>query len=185
MGLEANIGNGIWELNPDNPTAGDYRSEGDDHLRGIKQALLSTFPYINGTIRRTGQELNFGSVPAGSGLLFWNEAAPFGWTRHPVLDTYMLRVVPDDEAGGVGTGGGTNNPIWDGKAAEHWHAVVGLSGGEGGDPTGQLLPVLQERTSTGDTTLFSTNINGDDNSGAWEPRYTDVILCNKDVNANP
>ncbi len=41
-----------------NPTDGDPKKEGDDHLRGIKSTLLTTFPNITGAITTTQDELN-------------------------------------------------------------------------------------------------------------------------------
>ena len=48
----------IDDLNSSNPTATDVRSEGDDHIRGIKNVLKTTFPNINGAITSTQAELN-------------------------------------------------------------------------------------------------------------------------------
>ena len=42
-----------------NPAAGDDVSEGDDHIRGIKNVLKTTFPSIDGAITATDTELNY------------------------------------------------------------------------------------------------------------------------------
>ena len=42
-----------------NPAAGDNVSEGDDHIRGIKNVLKTTFPSVNGAITATEEELNY------------------------------------------------------------------------------------------------------------------------------
>ena len=42
-----------------NPTVGDNVSEGDDHIRGIKNVLKTTFPSIDGAITATDTELNY------------------------------------------------------------------------------------------------------------------------------
>ena len=49
----------IDDLNAANPTATDNVSEGDDHLRGVKATLKSTFPNITGAINATETELNY------------------------------------------------------------------------------------------------------------------------------
>ena len=49
----------IDDLNAANPTATDNVSEGDDHLRGVKATLKSTFPNITGAINPTEAELNY------------------------------------------------------------------------------------------------------------------------------
>ena len=43
----------IDDLNAANPTATDNVSEGDDHLRGVKATLKSTFPNVNGAVNIT------------------------------------------------------------------------------------------------------------------------------------
>ena len=49
----------IDDLNSANPAAGDNVSEGDDHIRGIKNVLKTTFPNIDGAINATDTELNY------------------------------------------------------------------------------------------------------------------------------
>lgn len=44
MGLETYTG--IWSFVLTNPTDGDPKYEGDNHLRGIKSAILTTWPTI-------------------------------------------------------------------------------------------------------------------------------------------
>ena len=48
----------INELNESNPTAGDPKSQGDDHIRMLKHVLLSTFPSVTGAITPTQTEIN-------------------------------------------------------------------------------------------------------------------------------
>lgn len=48
----------IDSLNSSNPTATDGVSEGDDHLRGIKNVLKTTFPNVSGAVTSTHTELN-------------------------------------------------------------------------------------------------------------------------------
>ena len=48
----------IDDLVAANPTATDNVSEGDDHLRGVKATLKSTFPGITGAVNATQDELN-------------------------------------------------------------------------------------------------------------------------------
>ena len=49
-----------------NPTAGDPRSEGDDHLRGIKTAVKGTFPNIGAAaVTGTAAELNVNTGVTG------------------------------------------------------------------------------------------------------------------------
>lgn len=45
-----------------NPTATDSKSEGDDHIRGIKNAIKNTFPNITGPVTATQTELNYTDI---------------------------------------------------------------------------------------------------------------------------
>ena len=47
------------DLNASNPVAGDNVSEGDDHIRGIKNVLKLTFPNIDGAVTPTDTEINY------------------------------------------------------------------------------------------------------------------------------
>jgi hypothetical protein len=57
MGLEAGI-SGIWDLNVNWPLSSEFRKEGDDHLRLIKNSLNLTFPSINKVITAGSDEIN-------------------------------------------------------------------------------------------------------------------------------
>jgi len=46
------------DLNASYPAAGDNKSEGDDHLRGIKTVLKTTFPGLTGAVTASQSELN-------------------------------------------------------------------------------------------------------------------------------
>jgi len=49
----------IDSLDENNPAAGDNVSEGDDHIRGIKNTIKKTFPNINGAVNASDEELNY------------------------------------------------------------------------------------------------------------------------------
>jgi len=50
--------NYIDDLDNTYPASGDTRTEGDDHIRNIKTALLASFPNITGAVSATQVELN-------------------------------------------------------------------------------------------------------------------------------
>lgn len=56
MALET--GTYISDLVATNPTSGDPKKEGDDHLRLIKDTVKNTFPNVNGAVTGTQAELN-------------------------------------------------------------------------------------------------------------------------------
>jgi len=130
------------DLNPLYPEATDVYTQGDDHIRSIKNVLATQFPGIAGQgfeipITTTEEEINFlsgltsnlvdqyvaielafadvqDSVPApyGTVCLFNQAAAPTGWEQITTYDDYMVRIV--NTAGGAA--GGTDSPFsfnWD------------------------------------------------------------------------
>lgn len=109
------------------PLAGDFVSEGDDHLRLIKSVLKAQFPGAAGDglaspITATEAELNtlvgvtsdiqtqidaIYQFPAGTAVLFYQALAPTGWTQVNVTDAsthYMVRVIGTGETGGTYAG---------------------------------------------------------------------------------
>lgn len=59
MGLEVLTGTKyISDLDANNPTIADPKSQGDDHLRGIKNVLQKTFAAITGAVTLTHAQLN-------------------------------------------------------------------------------------------------------------------------------
>lgn len=57
MGLES--ATYINQLVSTNPTGGDSRAEGDDHLRLLKSVLKATFPNLSAAVTSTAIELNY------------------------------------------------------------------------------------------------------------------------------
>lgn len=48
----------IDQLKPSQPQGGESISEGDDHLRVIKEAVVGSFPKVGGTVNATHEDLN-------------------------------------------------------------------------------------------------------------------------------
>lgn len=154
MSLEDLVGDKyIDSLVASNPVgATDAKSQGDDHLRGIKNVLLKTFPALTGPVtathgelntldgitatvselnvldgitRTTGELNNADSFPSGTKLIFNQAAAPAGWTQDTALNDYMLRVV----SGAGGGSGGSDSPILNNKIPTHNHAASSAANG--------------------------------------------------------
>lgn len=88
---------GIWQLIPSNPTTADYVSQGDDHIRMLKRAILNTFPNVKGPVVVSHTVLNdiperlndkiealiLASMPRGA-CIVWdivnNPTIPPGWS---------------------------------------------------------------------------------------------------------
>ena len=126
MPLEDLTGNKtIDALNPNWPLGTDLPDAGDDHIRGHKNVTLNTWPNITGPVTLTQDQINRGSIPVGSRALFYQAAAPDGWTRVAGLtETQMLRVVASANAGG--TSGGADDPVLNSKVASHVHPVPAI-----------------------------------------------------------
>lgn len=59
MAIEDLTGNKyIDDLTATNPVVGDTQTEGDDHIRGIKNVLQKSFPGVTGAVTATHTELN-------------------------------------------------------------------------------------------------------------------------------
>jgi microcystin-dependent protein len=95
MALENLVGSdkylsALVRTNPDGDL--DPKSEGDDHLRGIKNALLNTFPNINGPVTMTPLQLN----NAGAQKLHIGQVGMFIWAVNivgwEVLDGHSIAV---------------------------------------------------------------------------------------------
>jgi hypothetical protein len=67
MSLENYTGN-ISDLVATNPTGTDPRSQGDDHLRGIKYTLKQTFPAFNGPVASAPSAIDAAATGLLSGL---------------------------------------------------------------------------------------------------------------------
>jgi len=124
----------IDRLNPDWPTGADFPSDGDDHIRGIKNVLKQTFRNLAGPVYLTAEEMNSGSklLEAGTVCLFYQATAPTGWTRvNPTVGNRMLLVTN----GGAGVEGGVDDPLVNTKVPSHTHGVVGSTGTQSANHT--------------------------------------------------
>jgi len=202
-------GQSISDLIATNPTGNDPQSEGDDHLRLIKDVLKHQFPGAAGLgfaipIAATEAELNYSeglnsniqsqidnissgtaSIPAGSRMLFHNTSAPSGWVQDVSYNDYMLRVVSTAGAGG----GGNSSPI----SFDHTHATSGHSLTVAEMPAHSHSVIaytgLANLQSGGDIAIGggtssvvgngASHSHGSTEVSGWSPRYTDVIICVK------
>jgi len=89
MALES--GTYIDDLNQNNPTGSDGKSQGDDHIRLIKKVILNTFPNIDNPMTatedelnkldgctKTTEDLNTGIIP-GLIQMYGGSSEPSGW----------------------------------------------------------------------------------------------------------
>jgi hypothetical protein len=191
----------IDALNASWPEGTDYRSAGDDHLRGIKNVLKKTFPSVDGPITLTDTEINRGSVESGSKLLFYQAAAPTGWVRATVNSTYGVKVQKTADAGGSTSG--SDDPVLNNKTPNHTHPVSGNTAGGGAHNHQSTSGRVYMENSSGDGNVgwttgadmrgvaMSTASNhthpisltsgnpGTGTVGNWVPRHMNMILCTR------
>ena len=122
------------DLNPDWPTGADFPSDGDDHIRGVKNVFKCTFPNLTGPVTLTQDEINSGSklLEADTVCLFYQATAPTGWTRvNPTVGNRMIIIT----SGGAGVEDGTDDPILNNKVPSHTHGIVGDTGTQSANHT--------------------------------------------------
>lgn len=188
-----------------NPAGTDPKNQGDDHLRGIKNVLLNTFPNIVGAVTASHTEINqltgvtlasagpvIDNFPSGTSMVFPQAAAPTGWTQNVALTNHMLRIVA---TGGGGTGG-SDSPILNSKVPSHTHGFTTASGGthshtvpggngatsDTGSPTfrSQITNDTKPTNSAGAHTHTGTS-NANGSAANWTPLYVDTIVATKDT----
>ena len=133
--------NGPRKCNIANPTGGDDRSQGDDHIRLVKNVLKNSFPNITNVVNATAAQLNSASthyVPTG-GIIMWSGSIisiPSGWLLcdgtlgTPNLVDKFIRGASDAEGkepgflGGSGGGLGVRSQAWAGAGC----AAAALAG---------------------------------------------------------
>lgn len=153
-----------------NPTGTDYPfPDGDNHIRGIKKVLKNTFPNFNSQITRSSEDIQRGSVPAGSVMVFYMVAAPVGWVRtQNITNTYALRIVPTASSGG--SAGGTDDPVLNNKVPSHSHSVSAVvSGTQSANHT---------HTVSGTTGLQSADHYHAGTTDAQAPKTQDIVVRN-------
>ena len=151
MGLEATI-NTIADLNVTWPTDGDVASQGDNHLRLIKDAVKKTFPNVSAVVTSDASELNtldgintannFGMVPS-KGIIMWSGSIatiPAGWflcdgtNGTPNLrDRFIVGAGTTYAVGAMG--GAATVALVEANLPSHTHTVSGTTGGQSADHT--------------------------------------------------
>jgi len=142
----------IDDLNPAYPEAATEVGDGDDHIRGIKNALTQSFPNISGACTATHVQLNNVAFATSVDMVFYEASEPSGWTESTVQQFSALRVNTVASTAG-GSSGGTDNfttidldhthtdniavnshSLTAANIPKHYH-YVGLQGGGGSNTT--------------------------------------------------
>lgn len=197
--------NNTLEVNA--PNAGKTKARAEvpnDHAAALVaiQTELGTDPAGSTTDVKTrlavsiaadGSLVNF---PATTAMVFFQAAAPTGWTQDTDNDDKALRVVSGSGGGTGGTQGLSSPPstahthatsahtLIISEIAAHTHTVArdNTSGGaseadagSGGAPLSDIIT-----GSTGGGGSHAHGVTASDGPTAFAPQYIDVIVCTKD-----
>jgi hypothetical protein len=213
MSLESLTGasvfiNALVNTNPVGAT--DPKSQGDDHIRGIKNVILNTFPAITGAVTATHTEMNLLHglttlpFPTGTKMVFFQAAAPTGWTQDVTNTDAALRVVATAGGGTGGTHGVSSPPstahthtgpshthggqtgeteLAESQIPSHTHTYTYTAPGGGGysaaSSTGSAGSGGTHSHTGGGTTASGTGLTSSTTPTAFAPKYIDVIVCSK------
>jgi len=119
----------IDDLVETNPTGSDFRWDGDDHVRGVKNTLKLTFPNLNGPVNATPAEINLMAgltalpegLESGTIAVFDQASAPTGWTQDTTTSNLTGSTVRIETGTGGGAVGGTHN-LESAPSLDHTHA---------------------------------------------------------------
>lgn len=198
----------VGELDNSLPTDdNDFVFEGDDHFRLIKSTLINSFANVLGAVLPTHTELNslvgitgvvedrldalesIDNIPAGSKMVFIQNAAPVGWTFDATLNDQVLRTTSTEANGGM-TGGDwiisgvtvDDHILTVPEIPPHVHdylrTIVTVNTSETGSAGVQQISFPS--TATSSTGGGSGHDHGLTSDGLWRPAYVDVIACTKD-----
>ena len=152
----------IDDLNAANPTATDNVSEGDDHLRGVKATLKSTFPGITGAVNATQDELNIldGVTATATELNYVDGVTSSIQTQLGNIDTDLLNDTTPQLGGNLdlnsknitGTGDIPSANLTGALPAISGAALTNLPGG------GKLLQVVTYSFESSSTSSTASNV---------------------------
>lgn len=129
-------------------------------------------------------------VPAGTAMVFFQAAAPTGWTKSTTHNNKALRVVS-----GTGGGNGGSHDLDSPPSTSHSHTGTSNAGGnhDHGGVTADFVAGAQASaagpTPTSNTHHHDISASGTHTHGfttdaasptAFAPKYIDVIVCTKD-----
>lgn len=129
-------------------------------------------------------------IPSGTKMIFFQAAAPTGWTQDVTQNDKVLRVV---SGAGAGTGGSwtisgcsvDDHTLIAAEMPNHSHLYdIDTSGGSGGAVSGLAINnvgtlAATQSLSTSDTGGGDPHGHGFDSDGTWRPAYINVIVCTK------
>lgn len=154
-----------------NPASTDPEGEGDDHLRGIKNCILNTFPNINGPVTLTDEQLNAiltqkPQVPIGCILDFAGGALPDNFLLLPQAPTTLNRTTYAALFSVIGTTWGAGDGSTTFGAPYIPQGEAALSGSAPGGATNGQIPAHNHVINSAGSFAFE---NG---NGAYGPVYS-------------
>jgi hypothetical protein len=187
-GLVYEWGSGVFDLASNTLTRVTIVMNSDKNTSPV---IFSVAPIVD-VFPNPGKTLEGGGFGAGTALLFWQAAAPVGWTKSTTHDDKALRVVS-----GTGGGSGGSSPFSTvfGKTATdnmtldttkipahgHSYNFTWVQGTAGSNPTLQVPNMLPyEVYYTGSTTGNAGGGGSHQHGIDLRVYYLDLILCVKD-----
>jgi hypothetical protein len=156
---------------------------------GLPTLAGATDPSNANDLARKGyvdaQVAGVAGFPAGTKMVFFQAAAPSGWTKDVTHNDKMLRVVSGSGGGSGGnwtisglTVGGTALTI--AQMPAHTHTYNRIDGSTYVVGSGAYAKVTNIYSGdTGSTGSGATHTHSISANGAWRPLYIDVIVCTK------
>lgn len=165
------------------PNAGAFSD-----LRADMVALQASMTGVTGNI--TSLQSSVASIQSakpnmaiGTKTLFYQAAAPTGWTLDTAINDRLLRV---SNTAGAATGGSwtitglasLGHALTVDQIPSHTHAGVQTPAGNGFGPPGggNNLGLAGSTSATGGGQAHSHGVTHD---GSWRPAYADVIICTR------
>lgn len=127
-----------------------------------------------GKIDELETEINIVVIPTGTVMVFFQAAAPTGWTQNTTHTDKALRVVSGAGGGSAGTHGFSTHVANSG----HTHTVAS-SGGHAHGGNSIAPPGGPDFYFTGASPVGEHTHTTDSGALGWSPLYIDVIVCSK------
>ena len=165
MGLEANTSSTyINGLVGTNPTTADPLSEGDNHLRLIKDVLLRTFPAVTGAVTVSNNQINNGIADTSTAT---NVATPSTLVKRDASGNFSATVITSNLIGNVV--GQIQGDVY----ASNGTSVVVQNGTDGTDAifTGTATKAAAIEVDGVSADVEHRMVFGEDNDGINAPEY--------------
>jgi len=157
-------------------------------LSGVTTPIQTQFDDLG--VRVTANELAIANlIEAGTKMVFYQAAAPTGWTMDATVTDHMMRIVDGTTLVG-GADGGSDDPVLNDKVPTHTHSTnttgahthkYTLWRGANDQAPGSSGSIIQtgDQTSTTSNGNHSHTVTANAGASDWTPRFVNMILAVK------